>query len=145
MYNIDMLLSTLCPPALLYVGFSIVQIIIDTLKGAYNTALFKFIITIVFTILLNTLCRQGLGIVSWLIVFLPFILMTFLTTLLLFVFDLSPTSGKLSYQNNEVKPAVKRPEDNHEHQGQEEHPHHQEHHEHHEHSQHHSNNSHKIA
>ena len=130
MYNIDMLLSTLCPPALLYVGFSVVQIIIDTLKGSYNTALFKFIITIVFTILLNTLCRQGLGIVSWLIVFLPFILMTFLTTLLLFVFDLSPTTGKLSHQEHEVKPAVKRPEDNHEH---------------HEDHDHHSNNSHKIA
>ena len=133
MYNIDMLLSTLCPPALLYVGFSVVQIIIDTLKGSYNTALFKFIITIVFTILLNTLCRQGLGIVSWLIVFLPFILMTFLTTLLLFVFDLSPTTGKLSHQEHEVKPAVKRPEDNHEH------------HEDHEDHGHHSNNSHKIA
>ena len=130
MYNIDMLLSTLCPPALLYVGFSVVQIIIDTLKGSYNTALFKFIITIVFTILLNTLCRQGLGIVSWLIVFLPFILMTFLTTLLLFVFDLSPTTGKLSHQEHEVKPVVKRPEDNHEH---------------HEDHDHHSNNSHKIA
>ena len=91
-----MLLSSLCPPALLYVGFSIVQIIIDTLKGGYNTALFKFIIMIVFTILLNTLCRQGLGIISWFIVFIPFLLMTFLTTLLLFVFDLSPESGKRS-------------------------------------------------
>jgi len=91
-----MLLSSLCPPALLYVGFSVVQIIIDTLKGGYNTALFKFIIMIVFTILLNTLCRQGLGIISWFIVFIPFLLMTFLTTLLLFVFDLSPDSGKHS-------------------------------------------------
>jgi hypothetical protein len=91
-----MLLSSLCPPALLYVGFSVVQIIIDTLKGGYNTALFKFIIMIVFTILLNTLCRQGLGIISWFIVFIPFLLMTFLTTLLLFVFDLSPESGKRS-------------------------------------------------
>ena len=51
---------------------------------------------IVFTILLNTLCRQGLGIISWFIVFIPFLLMTFLTTLLLFVFDLSPESGKRS-------------------------------------------------
>ena len=91
------MLTRLCPPALLYVGFSVAQILIDTVKGLYNTAMFKFIVMIIFTILLNTLCRQGLGIISWFIVFVPFLMMTFLTSILLFVFDLFPDSGAMKY------------------------------------------------
>ena len=91
------MLTNLCPPAMLYVGFSLAQILIDTVKGLYNTAMFKFMVMIIFTILLNTLCRQGLGIISWFIVFIPFLMMTFLTSILLFVFDLSPDSGSLKY------------------------------------------------
>ena len=58
-----MLLASLCPPALLYVGFSLAQIFVDTIKGLYNAALFKFVVMVIFTILLNTLCRHGLGLV----------------------------------------------------------------------------------
>ena len=52
---------------------------------------------IIFTLLLNILCNKGLGIISWLIVFIPFILMTYITAVLLFVFGLSPTSDNLDY------------------------------------------------
>ena len=34
----------LCAPALIYVAFSLTQIIIDTFKGLYNTAFFKAIV-----------------------------------------------------------------------------------------------------
>jgi len=95
-----MFLEHLCPPALLYVAFSLTQIIIDIFKNMYNTAFFKLIVTIIFTIALNTLCRQGLGIVSWFIVFVPFIMMSIITTLLLFAFGLSPSAGKLDYNVN---------------------------------------------
>ena len=92
-----MILQQLCPPALLYVAFPLTQIIIDIFKNMYNTAFFKFIVTIIFTIVLNTLCNQGLGIISWFIVFVPFIMMSIITTLLLFAFGLSPSTGKLNY------------------------------------------------
>lgn len=92
-----MILEQLCPPALLYVGFSLTQIIIDIFKKMYNTAFFKLIVTFIFTMLLNILCKQGLGVVSWFIVFVPFIMMSIITTLLLFVFGLSPFTGKLNY------------------------------------------------
>ena len=64
----------LCAPALIYVAFSLTQIIIDTFKGLYNTAFFKAIVMIIITILLNALCESGMGIVSWIIVFIPFML-----------------------------------------------------------------------
>ena len=91
------MINKLCPPAILYLGFSLTQIIIDTFKGFYNTAFFKTIVMIIFTLLLNILCNKGLGVISWLIVFIPFILMTYITAVLLFVFGLSPTSDNLDY------------------------------------------------
>jgi hypothetical protein len=87
----------LCPPALIYLIFSITQILIDTLKGLYNTALMKVIVTIAVTLLLNILCQQGLGVVSWIIVFIPFIMMTVIVSLLLYVFGLDAATGKINY------------------------------------------------
>ena len=92
-----MILDNFCPPALLYIAFSITHIIIDTVKGLYNTAIIKFLVMIVFTIILNLFCNMGLSMLSWFIVFIPFIMMTIISTILLFTFGLSPSSGKLDY------------------------------------------------
>jgi hypothetical protein len=76
----------------------------------YNTALVKFIVMIIFTFLLNILCQRGLTVISWFIVFIPFITMTIITTLLLIVFGLSPFSGNMGANNmgaNNIKPLEK--------------------------------------
>jgi len=86
----------LCPPALIYLIFSLTQIIIDLFKGLFNTAFFKFIIMIMITFLLNALCQEGLSTISWFIVFVPFILMTVIVTMLLYVFGLDIATGKLN-------------------------------------------------
>lgn len=91
------MIGNLCSPAILYMGFSLTQIIIDTFKGLYNTAFFKSIVMIIFTLLLNILCKRGLGIISWLIVFIPFILMTYITAVLMFVFGLNASEGDVDY------------------------------------------------
>ena len=91
------MIDKLCPPAILYLGFSLTQIIIDTFKGFYNTAFFKSIVMIIITLLLNILCKKGLSIVSWIIVFIPFILMTYITAVLMFVFGLSPSDNNIDY------------------------------------------------
>jgi len=86
----------LCAPALIYVAFSLTQVIIDSFKGLYNTALLKIIVMIIITILLNTLCQSGMGIVSWIIVFIPFIFMSVIVAILLYVFGLDPATGKIN-------------------------------------------------
>jgi hypothetical protein len=94
----------LCPPAIIYLIFSATQVLIDTYKGLYNTAFMKIIVMIMVTILLNILCVQGLGIISWIIVFIPFILMTVMVSILLYIFGLDASTGKLKYtcdNNNE--------------------------------------------
>ena len=89
-----MVLQEICTPALIYLVFSSTQVIIDTVKGSYNVALVKLWVTLIFTILLNFLCNRGLGIVSWIIVFIPFILMTVIVTLILVMFGLDPITGR---------------------------------------------------
>lgn len=93
-------LQKLCAPAVIYMVFSLVQIIIDLFKGLYNQSFFKFCVMIVFTFLLNGLCAGGLGIISWMLVFIPFILMSLITAILLFVFGLDPSTGKLTVNGN---------------------------------------------
>lgn len=85
-----MILEYLCAPALLFVAFSLTQIIIDIFRTAYETALVKVAVMVVFTLLLNALCSQGLSIVSWMIVFIPFIMMTLITALILVMLGMSP-------------------------------------------------------
>jgi hypothetical protein len=89
-------MAKLCSPALIYFIFSVTQILIDLFKGMYNTAAMKVIVTIMVTLLLNILCERGLGLVSWIIVFVPFILMTVIVTILLYVFGLDPATGTLN-------------------------------------------------
>ena len=86
-------MTTICPPALIYIVFSLTQIIIDLVKGLYNTAFMKFIVMSIIGFLLNLLCQGGLGIISWIIVFIPFVLMTIITAMLLYAFGLNDTTG----------------------------------------------------
>lgn len=98
-----MILKELCPPAFIYLIFSLSQIIIDAVKGYFNTALVKVFTSIIFTYLLNFMCNAGLGIISWIIVFIPFILMTIISVLLLGLLGLHPKSGRLNNYTRQDK------------------------------------------
>ena len=91
-------MDSICPPALIYLAFSLTQIIIDTFKGLYNTAFFKFIVMITITILLNTLCQGGMSAISWILVFIPFMFMTVIVAILLYVFGLDAATGTLNFK-----------------------------------------------
>ena len=73
----------ICSPALIYLVFAITQIVIDIFKSLYSQAFVKFIQMIFFTLLLHILCLRGLGIISWILVFMPFILTTLISALVL--------------------------------------------------------------
>ena len=95
-------INKICSPALIYLVFALTQIIIDIFKSLYSQAFFKFIQMIFFTLLLHILCSRGLGVVSWFIVFIPFILMTVITTILMLVFGLDPSSGDYTVNVDET-------------------------------------------
>ena len=97
-----MLTSELCGPALIYLCFSLTQVVVDSFKGFYNTAFLKMWMALIITILLNTLCMRGLGSVAWIIVFIPFFTMTVITSLLLYYFGLDPKTGKISISGDAI-------------------------------------------
>ena len=105
-----MIFQYICPPAALYLAFSLIQILIDMFRGEINIAFLKFLVMIVFTIALNMLCTAGLGVISWFIVFIPFILMTYITTILVFVFGIPKTSDLRPERRPERRPEHKRNE-----------------------------------
>ena len=94
------MIDSLCAPALVFIAFSLTQIIIDMYKSMYNTALVKMTVMVVFTIILNVLCQRGMGVVAWIIVFIPFIMMSVITVLLLTFFGLAPTVGSAKPDND---------------------------------------------
>jgi len=89
-------MMNICAPALIYLIFSLAQIMIDTYNGLYNTAFMKCIVMVMVTFLLNAMCLSGLSVVSWVIVFIPFILMTVIVTMLLYVLGLDIATGKIN-------------------------------------------------
>ena len=104
-----MLVESLCRPALIYLIYSLIQIVIDTLNGFYNAAFIKLWISLLFTSLLHILCDKGLGIISWTIVFLPFLFTALLTSILLLEFGLDPTTGVI---HKKEKPVVTKTQNN---------------------------------
>ena len=103
------MLQNLCMPALIYLIFSFTHVIIDMYKEQYSKAIIEFWISAIFTLLLNILCQRGLGIVSWLIVSIPFILMTTIATLLMFAFEVNPATGQPLENKNETKDETLKP------------------------------------
>ena len=87
--------ANICPLALIFIIFSSVQIIFDILRGVYNAAFFKVILLIMVGLLLNLLCQQGLSMISWIIIFIPFIFLSTVVAILLYTFGLNPSSGTL--------------------------------------------------
>lgn len=51
----------------------------------------RLLIGLLMTLLLQLLCMRGMSILSWIIVFIPFIFYTYMMLLLYHVFGLEPT------------------------------------------------------
>ena len=90
-----MFISNLCAPAIIYIGFSLIQIIVDLYKGVFSNAFVKFIVMIVFSVIINILCDLGYTVIAWFLVFIPIIMMTIVSTLLLKVFGTNPNEKDL--------------------------------------------------
>ena len=75
---------TLCNPAMLYLILSIIVILMG-LSAQVQVGVFvvKLIWMVVWVYILNLLCSKGYTTVSWVLVLLPFILIAFMTLLML--------------------------------------------------------------
>lgn len=88
------MIQKLCMPALMYLIFMVMHIAIDVYYGLYNMVLIKLGIATIGTLLLNVLCENNMSVVSWLIVFIPFIMMTVIAVYILLMLGLNPATGQ---------------------------------------------------
>jgi glucan phosphoethanolaminetransferase (alkaline phosphatase superfamily) len=100
------MLEKICPPALLYLAFSMIQIVIDLFQGDYQTSLLKFIIMFIFTAILNILCLNGYTKIVWFIVIIPIILLTYISSVLFYVFGVNPDKSQIHIK----QPAQQQPQ-----------------------------------
>ena len=92
------MIEKICSPALLYLGFSMIQITIDLFQGDYSTSLLKFIVMIIFTTILNLLCLNGFTKLVWFIVLIPILLLTYISSVLFYVFGINPGKTNINIQ-----------------------------------------------
>ena len=78
-----MLISDLCTPAFVYMAFALSSVASDLIAGVYGAATSKAVVGIIITLLLSALCKRGFGTLAWLIVLIPFALMTLIVMMLL--------------------------------------------------------------
>jgi len=104
----------ICLPAFVYLVLCCIQIILDFIYGLYNTAIIKIIVTIILTFILNLLCYMDLGFIAWVIVLVPFIFMSVIVTIILYVVGYDAATGSIDeltkqpikFQTNFTSPPI---------------------------------------
>ena len=86
-----------CSPALIYFIFVIIHVLIAAHKKENKQALLQLLVGILMTFLLQLLCMRNMTIVSWIIVFVPFIFYTYMMIVLYHVFGIDPETNEKRY------------------------------------------------
>jgi hypothetical protein len=65
--------SKLCTPALIYLVIAVIGILMAIKRTGILSGVVSLIFVLIWTWFLNFLCKKGYKVVSWLLLFLPFI------------------------------------------------------------------------
>ena len=99
-----------CAPAIIYLVFSMVHTLVAVGRNDNSGALLQISLGILVTLLLQLLCMKGMNIISWIIVFLPFMFYTYVVIILYRVFGITVVNPTVyDYDPNKLK----KPEDTH--------------------------------
>jgi hypothetical protein len=74
-------IEDLCPPALLYLIFLVIQLGLDMSLGLWVTFTIKLFFGIAVVAVLDTFCGVGLSVVSWFMVATPFLITALATAI----------------------------------------------------------------
>ncbi len=85
-----MFFTSLCVPALIYMVFFLTHVLIAMFQEKYNHAFLQTLIGLLMTMLLQILCLRKMDIISWIIVFIPFIFYTYMIIIIYYVFGINP-------------------------------------------------------
>ena len=93
-----MIIETLCPPAIVFIVFVMVHVIMELYDYKYKRALLKTLLAILVVCLLEALCLSNMSIISWVIVFMPLIIYSYMTLIIFFVFGTNPSDKMKRYE-----------------------------------------------
>lgn len=99
---------SLCPPAAVYAVYALTQVAAKIFRTEYTEALIELTASSLFVVLLNYLCSIGRSTIAWLIIFVPFVFMSVLIGLLIFLFGHDAAAGRIFTDPDE---RAKAPED----------------------------------
>jgi len=85
--------SIMCMPAVVFVAYMLIHIGTDLFTGYYNMSAMKFLFMIVYALLLNWLCFINAYLLAWILVFIPFTLLSLIIVVLLYTANMKETSG----------------------------------------------------
>lgn len=97
-----MFFTNFCSPALIYLIFVIIHVVMEMKEKNTHGAILQLLIGIMMTLLLQVLCMRGMTILSWIIVFIPFIFYTYMMILLYNVFGVEPSENVKNFLVNET-------------------------------------------
>ena len=108
-------IEALCPPALLYLIFLVVQLGLDLALGMWATAAIKLVLGAAVVKVLDTFCGIGLTPVSWFLVAAPFVITALATAVAMgtnfddniFIF-LAPSDSKENFTSSNSDGSVSR-------------------------------------
>lgn len=67
--------------------------LVATFENNYKHAILQIMLGVLVTMLLQLLCVKGMNLISWIIVFIPFIFYTYMIIIIYHVFGLNPKSN----------------------------------------------------
>ena len=91
----------LCSPAIVYLFFSMVIVVVDFFSRQFNLAFGKLLVSLIITYLLDLLCKKGYEMISWLFVLLPFLYMIYIMVILFLSFKLMNTQQQMQQQQQQ--------------------------------------------
>ncbi len=83
----------ICIPALIYLVYTIIYILMDIKNNLYNNIILKIWISILIFAVLQMLCSNDLNVIAWIMISIPFIYMVLVMAILIYVVQVDPTTG----------------------------------------------------
>jgi len=92
------MLENLCTPAILFIFLMMFHLIFELYDKEYSMALMFVVVAVLVVLCIQILCLSGLGLIAWILVFMPLIVYTYMGFLLFVIFGTDPKPALKQYE-----------------------------------------------
>ena len=94
------MLENLCTPAILFIFLMMFHLMFEIYDKEYSMAAMFMLASILAIICIQILCLSGLGLIAWILVFMPLIVYSYMGFLLFVIFGTDPRPEMKKYHVN---------------------------------------------